>query len=261
MKKPSLDPRTRPVDQWVQAAITGELISILQDEWLNILKIDRLAQSLDHLRQRCGMGGRGIAAAEQFEGLICLHCVYYDAMSEPTRAGLPTALLSVLGLDAQTGPVLLGESGWYQLECSYAHPGSDQNAPPRETVPTASTAAGKVSSSPQPCSLLLRLSMLGQSIKTALKRVRTVFDRARLGAATWIAGDLLAANNMPAKSAPSQPAWEHFETGCTPFVTGPSDRLMAVLRGRTGPLAIEPKRPPDSGDDGHEDDDDASIII
>ncbi|UUZ48523.1 hypothetical protein LP420_38255 [Massilia sp. B-10] len=79
-------PQPRAIDQWVQAALTGELISVFRDDWLNLLKIGRLSDSLDQLRIRCRLPERSAYAAAQFDGLLALHCVYYDAMSWTTRA-------------------------------------------------------------------------------------------------------------------------------------------------------------------------------
>src|ERR1700740_841256 len=103
-------------DKWVQVTMTGELISLVETEWLDVLKVDRLAQSLDHLRKRRGIQGSSDHSIAQYQALVALHCVHFNEMSWPTRAGLPAALLRYFGLDRETGPLLLGIEGWWRVE-------------------------------------------------------------------------------------------------------------------------------------------------
>lgn len=206
MKRIYYSPAPFAVDEWIQAAITDELLTIIDDEWLNLLKVNRLQQSLDQLRVRCRLPSRGNHGAVQFEGLLALHCVYYDAMSWSTRAGLPNALLGAMGLDARTGPLLLGPHGWRRVEANYDRFAREH---PTMTPPSANLNAQLQIGTCRGLSL--------RWTKGLAQRVHGAFDRAfvhqcailnalRLRLGLWILGDLQDTWCASPKSAPCYPA-------------------------------------------------------
>lgn len=198
-------------DQWAQAALTGELIAVLSDEWLNLLKLGRLCDSLDQLRIRRGLPARSAYAADQFQGLLALHCVYYDAMSWATRAGLPAALLGAFGLDAHSGPVLLGAAGWQRLTDAYAKFAQACLPTPE---PGKISAAGK-SSAPHPAREVrssAHKERVQEAVARALDSVRTAFASLREG----VVATSGASNHdraEVARSSPSHPALTQLQHG------------------------------------------------
>lgn len=104
------------IDEWVQSALRGELLAIVESDWLDICHIDRVTRSLDELRQLTGMPERTVPREKLHPGVALLHCVRYEEMTKPTLEGLPDALLQVLGLDDQSGPHFLGVERWLEVE-------------------------------------------------------------------------------------------------------------------------------------------------
>lgn len=232
MKK-SAQHRLQPLatDQWVQAALTGELISVLRDDWLNLLKIGRLSDSLDQLRIRCRLPERSAYAAAQFDGLLALHCVYYDAMSWTTRAGLPSALLAALGLDAHSGPQLLGPVGWQRLTHAYemfaqprqatAAPARDKSndvSDDREFQHTVASTAHKVG--------------IQEATASALTKLRTAFASLRARLAFTVGGAANRNRIDVARSAPSHAALTelHCDRAAEPEYEGGPPFLSAQIR-------------------------------
>ncbi|RSZ55241.1 hypothetical protein HF313_22870 [Massilia atriviolacea] len=104
------------IDEWIQSALRGELLAIVESDWLDICHIDRVTRSLDELRLLTGMPERTVPREKLHPGVALLHCVRYEEMSKPTLDGLPAALLQVLGLDDQSGPHFLGGERWLEVE-------------------------------------------------------------------------------------------------------------------------------------------------
>lgn len=177
-----------------------ELIGLVEDEWFNILKLDRLAESLDHLRVRCGMERSVTMHEEKHHALLALHCVNFTSMSWSTRAGFPSALLAVLGLDAGSGPVLLGETGWRTVEERFT---AMAQAEPATVNPATKPAHGQGISAPR------WRAPVGQSLLAAPRKFARwttgVSTHLRFRFGTWILGDLVFDLLKIPRSAPCQP--------------------------------------------------------
>lgn len=111
---PNHGPRFQ-IDEWIQSALRGELMSIVESDWLDICHIDRVTRSLDELRLLTGIPERTVPREKLYPGVALLHCVRYEEMSKPTLDGLPSALLQVLGLDERSGPYFLGAQRWQEV--------------------------------------------------------------------------------------------------------------------------------------------------
>lgn len=250
-------------DKWVQATLTGELITVMESEWLNILKVDRLAQSLDQLRVRCGVEERGDEATAQFEALLALHCVNYDAMSWSTRAGLPAALLNVFGLNAHTGPVLLGEDGWRQVEENFERRAQSASSPSSECKTSIEINTGPVGPYTDRCDILARALMQITKIGDRLRRlpddVCLAAKGIRLRLGTWIIGDVAPDWAPLPRVSLSHPAC----TGLKCDDSLPAANSVDTVAAKTGVIWTAPRRPSrnergkldrrssDDGDDDH----------
>jgi hypothetical protein len=101
-------PASAPSD-WTRLAITGQLFHLLDGKWFDICTVDALDQALGSLREQCGLPQHHAHSCADHAGLRVLHVVHYDDMQPPVAAGLPDAVLRVLGLDGSTLVCLLGQ--------------------------------------------------------------------------------------------------------------------------------------------------------
>jgi hypothetical protein len=100
------------VDDWVQTALSDALMRIVDNDWLDICEVDRVARALEQIRSARRLPSSVDKAQSKYAGLVALHCVNYREMERATLAGVPDALLSVFGLNDKSGPFFLGPKRW-----------------------------------------------------------------------------------------------------------------------------------------------------
>jgi hypothetical protein len=135
------EPQVSPavvVDAWTRTVFTTQVLSLLDGNWFSICDFDRVRRSLHDLDPMLGLAKPADRRLAEQAALRALHCVNFDAMHAEVRLGLPAAVLRGLGLDADNGPVLLGQDGWAQVQARYEtgwpaldHP-SGASEPPHE---------------------------------------------------------------------------------------------------------------------------------
>lgn len=207
------------IDEQTRQVLTDQVMAILDDDWLNICDIDRVARTLDQLRQDCGMPKRDKSILRCYPEVAVLHCVPFLVMNRSMLDGLPAALLNVLGLDHKTGPLFLGKKHWGEVERRYQreHVGKPMRAPSQP--PCAEGTAPPVEPTAPPLAAPLTASLSDSDCAVDVlpliarwRRISSTGARSPLATTRKHLGNLLRivcqATHFTPKSSSSQPAWK-----------------------------------------------------
>lgn len=187
------------IDETVQKTLTGELLAIMRADWESICMVDRLAKSFDDVRLHCGWEMPELARHPRRPRQQTLHLDISKADSTAPPNALPTALLSVFGLDDISGPMILGEHGWREVE---DHLTRCAGAAARIVADVASSAASEARHHDRRSWVepLMRLSMHSAAcLRKTARRVRMVVG-------TWIIGELDEEIAFTPRSSPGHAA-------------------------------------------------------
>jgi hypothetical protein len=106
--------------EWARRALANRLATLLDGEWFNFYGVESADRALQVWREHYGLAKHRADNTAEYVGVRALNSMDFRAMHPEVVAGLPGALLKILGLDANLLKTILGESADVVVQ-RYAH--------------------------------------------------------------------------------------------------------------------------------------------